>query len=232
MIIEFAGVPGSGKSTLAARYIALLGEKGVYAISRKDLGGKQYHVLVNGILIIPKFIQLVFTPFYWKPIYNMLLFTIQYPNRIYNLKRGFDLIRLVKKLKRILRTGIPVVLEQGLMQEIVSIAYLSKLKNNKRLKAILTDIHFIMCQSVYIECQLDEGTAVHRINSRQYSRSRLEDMPKDEQLSAMRTTCSNYNTLFDALRQIGSDVCVVTIDTNAPQDKVFSKLCKELDLLV
>lgn len=177
IIVEFCGLPGSGKSTIAqAVYSALCESPDVYFYSeiiQKD----EKKCLLNPHLFF-LFVKLIiislisFHRFDLKQIYGMIVIIYNYNN-------------FVEKFNGTL------IVEQGLVQKILSLGYLDKMNEETALKflELVLKTHKYVVKCAQVDCDIAE--VIYRLQNRGYKGSRLNDIEGDNLLLAMHIQQEN-----------------------------------------
>ena len=203
-IIEFFGLPGSGKSTLCKEIIQQMGEgRRIYTyqdITRAVSTRKRR---------IPYSILVHMNPFRWKYIYLLRRFCKQYESVSKQAIRVLIALYDISSLIRVFsKTGI-VILDEGFVQNLTSIAHLHAVAANDRLKVLVEYIQHHLDIFV-VECRVDEEAVISRLRARG-RKDRFNTIQQHADLcNALRIKKDN---LAIVAKQFGRFECV---DLNVP----------------
>jgi len=165
MVVELFGIPGSGKSTLAAA-----AAKKVEFATRGDVSGQWARR--NAFM---KFSALA--GWHARPSRSVLVLRFAIAARITSIQSWKRLSKLLAKSRRLRSARAPVLLDQGLLQDLWSILYASrKTRIDPRLAVPLIRLLYegIDARIVYVE--IDPEIASARIASRPHGNSRLDGL--------------------------------------------------------
>ena len=202
LIIEFIGLPGAGKTTIAQRAIENLSEAGYQCFGLSTLNNPESLEKKKGgifakLKTLYRFVYVCVV--HRKFAYNAFLFSMHVkPVSLVNLRRFLILLARLIFLRTLLRNNYDfIILDQGLIQYIWSIAITGKQSLNKDylnrvLKSILDELSLFVVM-VDIETEL----AVKRIVNRPTMRSRFDRMSSTK----IETILSTHKDIFSQIVQ-------------------------------
>lgn len=209
-MIEFNGLPGSGKTTIT-HYIS----KNYYEnklklinlknddIYKKHIRLKSFRLLKN--LLVPNRIYIL-----------IILIGFMHKNHSINVKniyRGIHIINLYNLYKLINKSNESedtyYLLDQGIIQEIISILYDKKI-NKKSFKWLIKLIKFTYSEFSIINSKVSVEESLIRIQSRISNTSRLDKLSEEKANKVLRVQYEN----FKILREIVHSLSVSNLDIN------------------
>jgi len=191
IIIEFNGLPGSGKTTVAKHLLGILRQKEIRAenidnIKKKLKKDNKYwylkHTNLKDIIII---IHLIFLLIKTKPFQKK---RIRYIKTMYLLYLIYN-----KKLKNVEYDII--VVDQGIVQAVISFYYLDGLSNNSYKKVLLRLLNNLYQQLLIINCSIDPVNTMNRIAERDNNERRFDNMTYDDLEKNIQTQVHMFNQL-------------------------------------
>lgn len=189
LVIEFNGIPGAGKTTTMYEMRKTLKAMKVREISPQEVVAHQinYKEILLSKKIRDAYIIFLKACFLISPI---TIERLKYMNFTFNYWLG------VKKLE-IYKKGI-CVLDQGIVQGFVSMAYQGKIKNEKMyygyLERVLSGLDNIVC----VNCNIDVDTSKIRMKTRKSRGGRLYEIKSDKQLTEVLLL---QNKQFEKIRR-------------------------------
>lgn len=171
-ILEFNGLPGTGKSTL---------------IKNLKMDLEDYSYISNDEIYSTNFKKLLF--FYLRPHnfkYLFLLFCIlmKFPLKVFTNFVFFKRILFIYYYKKVEKSKIGlklVLIDEGIIQYIISIWYDKKIRNSHMLRIFLNN-SFNDDNDILINCIIDVNTAKERIKERNIVQGRLDRIKDDIEL--------------------------------------------------
>ena len=221
MIIEFVGIPGAGKSTLARRYIKEI-------IKKRNIVVKTNEDIRRNFSVV-ELISILFSPSCWLLTVHTIRLSLQYPHNTRKIRRCYNFVKLFVRLKRYLKSNQIIVLEEGVLQLITSIAHLESLIQHKALKALCIDFASIIHRTIYVDCQANCKVAVCRTTLRRSLVNRFCKLPEDVRLSAFMIKRTNIDKVFDEIKKLDVEVHVIKINTELNFDEVYNDLCSKIE---
>jgi thymidylate kinase len=203
MIIELFGVPGSGKTSLAAA----VADK-VRFVSRHEIVDqwRQRPLLGKAGELVKSHLQL-------SQMWAVLRFA-----RAARLTRAESLgrlSRLVAKSRRLRSVGEPVLLDQGLMQELWSVLYASgRTQIDPALVAPLIKALYDPSDTCVVYVTIDAATAAQRVSGRSKGNSRLDRKDPGEIADELTSASELPDRLIEGARLAG--ISVRTVDGSLP----------------
>jgi thymidylate kinase len=220
LIFEFAGLPGAGKSTIARALVDDLKKtefKYYFHFSSQARHQSE----------IPKYQKKLMT------FYNLLYAIVRYPRvafnasiyvlktKPFNLKRFQRVSKLLLKLNRtkklISEEHDIIVLDQGIIQNIWSLAAIGNLPKEKYISRILKSTVDVL-KIIFIYVEVDVETAIKRINLRMSSDSRFDKFASSDSLLILE----NQNNFFEHVMSKSDHIeglAYLAISGNDPIDK-------------
>jgi len=192
LIIEFIGLPGAGKTTIAHLAIENLSKAGYKCFGLSTLENpenleKKKGGIFSKLKTLYRFVYVCVL--HRRFAFNAFLFSMHVkPFSFVNLRRFLILLARLKFLRTLMKDHYDfIILDQGLIQYIWSIAITAKQSLNKGflnqvLKSILDELSLFVIM-VDIETEL----AVKRIVNRPTMRSRFDRMPSTMAESMLST---------------------------------------------
>ena len=213
-IIEFAGLPGCGKSTLCKSFIAEKFPQKVYTY--KDIirfvstkSRRKIYGIYVGI-----------NPFRWKFLKLLKAFAKKYDNvsvqAMYVLIALYDFTSLLKTFRK----NSVVVLDEGFVQNITSIAHLQTITEDKELSELVGYIG--AKKNIFlINCSADMDTVVERIRKRN-GKDRFNSIADDKELKTALSIKQDNITTVAKILGTSVDVCLDTTTDDALKQLVLS----------
>lgn len=209
-IIEFNGLPGTGKTTIADALILRLQQKGKKCIKAMPDSGLAESMLFS--LRHPSCLILV-----------RLLRRLQKENQSFSQK--FSSAYLVLHYYQMYLkckcsdSADFLVIDQGILQAIISMAHLSRMSSSATLtkisETILNGVDFLE-----VDCMINEDVAFNRIRKRKSAGSRLENLDDDSLIYAYRVQSANFSVVRGAFTN-DSAQNIISLDTsNTVSDNV------------
>ena len=204
VIIEFNGLPATGKTTIANALAPLLEEDGIQC-ARHFL---KHRWQKNGwtVFLSPKLFRLFFLLKRFadsiQPRRNRLTHIM---GEMYHYRSYRDFLHDHKD-KRVL------LVDQGLIQSIISIAHTDIILDEGTLKKVVSYYSANNIEFICVNCMVDPNLSFERIRNRPDNTARMHQIPHEQLLHAMRMQAVN----FDMVRRCFADrlnAKVVNIDT-------------------
>ena len=204
IIIEFNGLPATGKTTIANALVSLLEEDGIKCV-RHFLKHKWQR---NGrtVFLSPKLMRLFVLLKRFagniKPRRNRFTHIM---GEMYHYRSYCDFLYDHEE-KRVF------IVDQGLIQSIISIAHTDKILDEGALKKVVSYYSANNIEFFSVNCKVDPNLSFERIRNRPDNTARMHQIPREQLLQAMRMQADN----FDMVRRCFADqlnVKVVNIET-------------------
>lgn len=204
LLIEFNGLPGSGKSTVSKQICNLLKETDNSCLFT-ELGSTSYIQRVLNILR--------FNPIEIWHLYRICKLNYGRIDRTL-FSRIIYSEQILGKYRRLKRKDGYCVVDQGIVQTILSIFYISEVSNWDKIdNHIISIITKYIDNTIFVNSVIDINTSLGRIRSRKEGRgTRYDKITSDEELySALEHQLVTINHVRDLLKKID---CIVMININ------------------
>lgn len=198
MIIEFSGLPGSGKTTTVKALMKSLEDKGYECI--EPVRKKRFFRYLDYF----RFDNL-------KLRYFLFLFSkkyIHFKDFIYFSNWFLDFYNYYKSNNTISNNRI-ILVEQGLLQLLISISFTKRMTDSNDIKNIL---HYINKKGVVfsiIYCFSDIETVYYRLRERGISGRRIDSMDEASMKDALRIQEQNFSLLYDCTKSEFDSVLIL-----------------------
>lgn len=215
-IIEFNGLPGAGKTTIANQLKYELESKGYSCIS--SFKQESLFILMFYCLRYPSCLQLLYKLFRLsknaindKVNRGIVLLIVHY----------YQQYLLSKKAKEDF-----CIVDQGIIQGIISLFHTRELSDSELLKSISSTImkHISFWR---VDCIVNESFSFDRIRTRTPAGSRLEKLNDEALLLAFRTQAINFSVVRDAFSSAYNSQSIV-LDTANNVDSNVQIIIKEI----
>lgn len=199
-IIEFAGLPGCGKSTLCKCFIENFSKKNVYTYGDiiRFVSTKKRRIVYGSFVL--------FNPFRWNFLKLLKNLTNEYDNvsiqAIFILIALYDITGFLKIFKR----NSVVILDEGFIQNITSIAHLNLMDDDKALNDLVSYIKSKR-DILSVNCFANEETVISRIRNRN-GRDRFNLIKDDEDLKKAFVIKQNNISLVSKHFKKGMNICM------------------------
>lgn len=211
-IIEFNGLPASGKTEIA-NYIVELGNFNYCNYKFYNEINKLYFK-DSRILKVIRFSTLMLKPSSIKFSFITLglLKEVGDINKS-KLLRGYSLIMLYLTYQYIHKKtpSFNFIVDQGIIQQIISIAYLDKLNNMHSINKLLMHLNKTLENYSLIHTDIDVKKVCERMSDRKRNYSRIDHLDKTEIIPALKLQNDN----FRKIRAVTNDIRFksITMDT-------------------
>lgn len=223
VIIEFNGLPATGKTTIAGKLISILAQHDIstrrqYVKHAWQNNGRTVFLCFDCLKLFYKL-----CPFSLKirPIRNRLTHIM---GEMYYFRTYRDFLRR-KQAKEVL------VIDQGMIQSIISIAHLDKIGDLDGLNSILDFYSNRHIRFVRIDCKLDEELSCRRIQQRPQTSARMYNLPMSDLLYAMQTQADNFRITRNLFYKFSICDDKIEIDTKKTpienSEIIFNYLCEK-----
>lgn len=176
VIIEFNGIPGAGKTTTTLEVKKLLRTMEIRDVPSKKIiqCHKDYKEIIlskkiRDVYIIFLKALLLVTPITWERLSLM--------NMTFNYWLGMEKMYIKGNQKK----GI-CVLDQGIVQGFISMAYQGKIRNEKKycryIRQVMNQLDNVIC----INCNVDADISMMRMRTRKSNGGRLQQINDDKKL--------------------------------------------------
>lgn len=199
-VIELFGFPGSGKSTISNKFVKYLNDNNISVIEPKRKIDKELSSFNRYLIKTLYSIKSLFI--FNKKVVPLLL-------QIAKINKG---ITLIKQVINILYTlsfynhSSIVVLDEGIIQSIVSSAYKSSLSETIKLFNLLPN--FVKENSIFIYVNVDTEICMRRLLKREDGKSRLDKISDPIELK------KDLNYLDDNFKEIKKYIEFYNIDNS------------------
>ncbi|ADI00523.1 hypothetical protein [Salisediminibacterium selenitireducens] len=214
ILVEFNGVAGTGKTTISK---SLLSQNKNFLKKYVDYQEYlKYYTNRSRLKKIIWFLGQIYRPLNLKFTFYTLLFILSVGNITKDkLYRGFSLIKTYMHYNNLCKNnkGDIIIIDQGIIQQIISILYLDESKELKQVNKML--VHMKNSLNItFINTNLDVNENINRIGQREYKFSRLDFM--DESNAYMAVTIQEKN--HDKIRQAISEIKINYLNINTSLD--------------
>lgn len=201
-IIEFCGLPGSGKSTIA-RALSFSRENISEVYFYSDILRKNEKLCLLNPFYLFLFVRLIilsFVSFHCcsiKQIYGMVVILFNYSN-------------IEKKYRG------TIIVEQGIIQKILSIGHLDKIneKTAKKFLSIALAPYQCKLKYVHVECNIKE--AIRRLQNRGYEGARLNNYCGSKLHQAMQLQDDNLRVIKKVITDNYPSIQCINLDSIHP----------------
>lgn len=215
VILEFNGLPGSGKTAISKELMELESsskeEYVLYEDVLKDEFPKSKLLEIGWLLFL--FINpsnLLFLYYSLSLFKNVEQITSERLRRMYRLMRMYFIYkRIFKKIKPRV-----IIVDQGILQQILSILYLDSLKNEVVIKKLFLYIKKTIPSYCLVNTNVPVHQVVGRIRNRGKLDSRIDLLSADQILPALELQRENLEKIRSLLSI--EKVQSLTIDTTLP----------------
>ena len=218
LIIEFNGLPGAGKTTVANALQRRLEGMGVSTVT---------HYYRNIFHRKPQ--TLLMAPRYWKLIKASLSFAGLLSKRSY-IQRILLMIKFVR-MYRHFESDKPadcLLVDQGIIQGIVSIAHNEKLTRSDILENLIGLMHMDAMPLIFVNCNVSNETANERILSRPSNGCRVENMTCEERNRTLLIQSNNFYLIRETINEKYSSVSVVEVDNEEPVENAVDLIINHI----
>jgi len=193
VIIEFNGLPGAGKTTTAFEVKKRLRNMEIREIPPKRITGyrRNYKEFILSKEIRDTYVIFLKALFLIRPV---TMERIRFMNMAFNYWLGIRNLHISEKQ----RNGI-CILDQGVIQLFVSMAYLGKIRNEEKYYRYIGQVMNSLDNIICVNCNVNTGTSVMRIHSRKPNGSRLYQVCDD---SEMREILKIQGHQFERIREM------------------------------
>ena len=204
IIIEFNGLPATGKTTIANALVSLLEEDGIQCTGHY----LKHKWQKNGrtVFLSPKLFRLLFLLKRFADSIKPRSYRFTHiMGEIYHYRSYRDFLHDYKD-KRVF------IVDQGLIQSIISIAHTDKILDEDSLKKVVSYYSANNIEFICVNCKVDPNLSFERIRNRPDNTARMHQIPREQLLHAMRMQADN----FDMVRRCFADrlnLEVVNLDT-------------------
>lgn len=202
--MEFNGLPGSGKTTLAnllKSKLDLQGHKTFLRYYKHSFPYRHYCTL--------------FLPHYYRLIYLINQYSHSFSTRK-SLIRKLSIVNYVKMYIDFVsnnKSGI-LIIDQGILQSIVSLAFDELFPDNDKLIAILQECGIGDLPLVIVNCSVPLAISEERIEKRgpKSSGFRLDSLDVEKRVNVLETESVNFETIRCLIGSSLSNVMIENLD--------------------
>ena len=220
VIIEFNGLPATGKTTIANRLSSILKHEKI--LHQRSYVRRWWEKFGRTVFVDPCCSSL---------FYLLLRFANQIIPRKSRLTHiGGELYhyRTYRNFLREKKTPSVLIIDQGLIQSIISIAHLDVIEKTDVLARIFEYYKKKNICFIRVDCLVDEHIACERLTTRKKNSARLHNVSHSELYSAMRCQAENFTLVRGLFSHCCPDNPTIVLDeTLAPEvnaELIFSKL--------
>ena len=204
LIIEFNGTPGAGKTTTAIMLKKRLRDMKIREISSGEIKGYRgsYKEIMLSKEVRSVYILFLKAFFLIKPITWERL---KYMNKTFNYWLGMKKLCISKRH----RNGI-CILDQGIVQKFVSLAYLGEISNERKyyeyIRQVMDTINNLIC----VNCTVDADLSMMRMCARKPNGGRLYQIDNNKEL---KKVLELQKKQFEKIRRIAiKDAVTIDMD--------------------
>lgn len=204
LIIEFNGIPGAGKTTTAIEVKKRLRDMKIREISAGEIKGyrRSYKEIMASrelrsvyILFLKAF--LFVRPITWERLKHM--------NKTFSYWLGMKQLCTSKNRKNKI-----CVLDQGIVQRFVSMAYLGEIRNEKKYYKYIAQVMDTLDNLICVNCIVDADISMMRMRARKPNGGRLHQIDDDREL---KNILELQKKQFEEIRRIAiKDAVAIDMD--------------------
>lgn len=209
VFLEFNGIPGSGKTTLSNSVIE--NQDGM------DFTVESYQQVIekpsrkNLKQLVKYLIHVKPSSFRMGCLGMMYLLT----NRKFNRKNWFRIVAIIilydfYQKKSIEKSEEVILVDQGIVQQIISISYETELLSDRFVKKMIACLKKKDLNLYIINVDLDVTESFDRLNLRVGNISRIQKMNREQGIKTLKTQQKN----FDIIREIITKTGIDSVDIN------------------
>ena len=204
LIIEFNGIPGVGKSTVSRELARLAEEHQVafYDSYYRSQGRKRV-------------ISLLLTPSYLSLLPPIIRFSRRFSNGIHKYRHIFGILMICRQYKDFVSDGKVGILslDQGIVQEFISIAHSSRISPDDRFSKVLSKLERFGISFFRVDCDASEEVVLERLRNRTGGGSRVERNDSQEALRILSIQKENLGFVREKINKETHNA-FVTVDTS------------------
>ena len=208
-IIEFNGLPGVGKSTIT-HYLEELANKQGIPFYKKYYRYSFEH----------RTISLLLRPLLFSLLPSIMLYANCYRSGMQKNRYIVGFLAYVREyldFKKDIKNGL-LVSDQGIVQDFISIAHDSSIKDLGTVSSILSKLEKRNIRFIRVDCNLSEVDVLNRLRNRVNGGSRIEKNDDDEVIRLLNIQKRNLELVRQELNK-SSESFHITIDTSvSPYD--------------
>lgn len=222
LIIEFNGTPGAGKTTTAVIARNCLKDMKIKEISEKKVKGyrRSYKDIMASRESRSVYILFLKAFFLIRPITRKRL---KYMNAAYNYWLGMKKLNNLKS-----RRNKICILEDGIIQEFVSMAYLGKIRNEEKYYQYIRQVMDTLDNVICVNCAVSADVSLGRMRARRPNGGRLQQIDDDKEL---KKVLELQKKQFEEIRRIAiKNAVTIDMDNQAADNaqKVIAYCMKYL----
>ena len=220
-IIEFNGLPGTGKSTIADCLSRIATEKGITvydSYGRNSITSKLISPLleISSYRYIPRLLSLGRLCELNKVRIGQILRFLSYVN----CYREFEMEK---------RDSALLILDEGIVQSLVSIAYLESFKGKEKdLTELFTQLKKSGIKWYQVNCINEPKLSFDRIIGRGSNLGRFDQMKNEELINALKLQIESFDIVRDVTKKSGVIIDSLDIDTSLNPEKNAELIYKRI----
>ncbi len=217
-IIEFYGLPGSGKTTIARLLGHELDSQRIqYRYYRYKFHRHPYSVLLS--------------PAWYSVVLHLWRYSRNYKAKK-PLVRSLSPVHYFRMYNHYLRDCNDgyLILDEGLLQMIVSLSYEESLLVNDAFLDVLKSLNLNEIPLVLVNCCCQSDLCAQRISFRGPHGGRLDELQREDVEKTLHTQEINFNLLTDAVKFCYPQLQIINIDGTLPADINARQIAKLLNL--
>ena len=221
LVIEFNGIPGSGKSTISDALEEKLKKQGLTVVSYREHFKKYSHNRKYQLYCAVKHAPQVLRYYFLLRIYisKIKMDKMMYKYFIASvLDFGVKLEFLDKT------TADVIILDQGIIQELLSIYHIKEIVTNNSIIKIFNYLSEVFKNLVLVNVEIPIEIACQRVNSRLNGKSRVDNITDfTQQIQIQQKEYNNLKTIREA-NQILKQIVIISESIDISVDKIINSL--------
>ncbi|PKM61471.1 MAG: hypothetical protein CVU99_03215 [Firmicutes bacterium HGW-Firmicutes-4] len=222
ILLEFNGVPGSGKTTLSNSVIANL--NGI------DYPVYSYHKIIkkptrkNLKLLFKYLIHVKCSSFRMGCLGMLYLLT----NKKFNRENWLRIVSIIilydfYQKKSMENSDEVILVDQGIIQQIVSISYETELISDRFVKKIIARLKKKNLHLYIINVDLDVTESFDRLNLRVGNVSRIQNMNRKKGIETLKIQQNNFDIIREIIRKTGMDSIDINTQVSVDENVLIIK---------
>jgi len=209
VFLEFNGIPGSGKTTLSNSVIE--NQSGMDFVVESYQQVIEKPTRKNLKQLVKYLIHVKLSSFRMGCLGMMYLLT----NRKFNRKNWLRIVAIIilydfYQKKSIEQSEEVILVDQGIVQQIVSISYETELLSDWFVRKMITRIKKKELNLYIVNVDLDVTESFDRLNRRVGNISRIQKMNREQGIETLKTQQNNFNIIREIITKTG----IASIDIN------------------
>jgi len=226
IIIEFNGITGCGKTTTANLLVEKLTSLGYEVGTFENLENSNKIIKnINFLFDMIRIKNLKIASSLIKLCVSVRPFKIK---RFDHIGMAYNYYYLFRSVAKKYTNYDYIIIDQGLIQEILSIFHTQKIMDQSRMDNLLELIFNNLGYFLVVNCNLEPSLAKRRIKERNSKKSRLDLVKNDEELLyKLRIQQNNLEVLREVIEKNSSEKAV-EIDMDKSPSENIEKIIEEI----